>query len=379
LVFKKSQRLKRVLYFNNIYPLYRKSIWKLLLNENKYNFNVYYSKQILRGIKSFNPLPEHQNIKKIYHLKNYFFCKILIWQSRVIKDLIFENFQVAIFMGDMSVISTWIGSVICKLRKKKVYFWGHGLYGNESVFKKFFRVLFLKLADVNILYENRAKKLLIKSGFDKKNLKVVYNSLDYDNQLKLFKNLEKKKNSNQLFKKKLPIIVFIGRLTKNKKIDFLIKSVEIINKDIPKVNLLIIGEGPQKKNLELLSIKILNKSNFLFYGELYDENKIAELLYKSSICISPGNIGLTAIHSLSYGTPVASHKNFNFQMPEVESIIDGENGFLFREDDINDLSNKIIFWIENKKIDKKSIRKIIDKKYNPYFQKKILDKLILNG
>ena len=134
--------MKKVLYFNNIYPLYRKPIWELLLNEDRYNFNIYYSKQDLNGIKSFNPLPEYKNIKKISHLKNYFFGGTLIWQSKVVKDLIFENFQVAIFMGDMTVISTWIGSLICKLRKKKVFFWGHGLYGNESSLKKFFRVLF---------------------------------------------------------------------------------------------------------------------------------------------------------------------------------------------------------------------------------------------
>ena len=371
--------MKKVLYFNNIYPLYRKPIWELLLNEDRYNFNIYYSKQNLNGIKSFNPLPDYKNIKKIYHIKNYFLFDTLIWQSRVIKDLIFENFQIAIFMGDMSVISTWIGSLICKLRKKKVFFWGHGLYGNESSLKKYFRILFLRLADKNILYENRSKKLLIKYGFDEKTLEVIYNSLDYDNQLDLFKKLEKKKFLNQLFKKEMPIIVFIGRLTKNKKIDILIKSVGIINKHNPKVNLLIIGEGPQKKNLEFLSINTLNKSNFLFYGELYDEKKIAELLYKSTICISPGNIGLTAIHSLSYGTPIASHKNLNFQMPEVESIIDGENGFLFKQNDIIDLSNKILFWIENNKPNKRDIRKIIDDKYNPYFQKDILDKLILNG
>ena len=371
--------MKKVLYFNNIYPLYRKPIWELLLNEDRYNFNIYYSKQDLKGIKSFNPSSEYVNIRKISHLKNYFFGETLIWQTKVVKNLIFKNFQVAIFMGDMSVISTWIGSLICKLRNKKVYFWGHGLYGNESSLKKFIRVLFLRLADRNILYENRAKNLLIKSGFDNKTLDVIYNSLDYDNQLELFKRLEKKKNSNQLFKKKIPIIVFIGRLTKNKKIDILIKSVEIINKNNPRVNLLLIGDGPQKKNLQVLSNKILNKSNFIFYGGLYDEKKIAELLYESSICISPGNIGLTAIHSLSYGTPVASHDNLNFQMPEAESIIDGENGFLFKQNDIIDLSNKILFWIENKKPNKKNTRKIIDEKYNPYFQKKIIDKIILNG
>ena len=191
--------MKKILYFNNIYPLYRKSIWELLLNDDRYSFNIYYSKQDLKGIKSFNPSPKFKNIKKIFHLKNYFLGSTLIWQSRVVRDLIFKNFQVAIFMGDMSVISTWIGSLICQLRKKKVIFWGHGLYGNESLLKKFFRVLFLRLADKNILYENRAKKLLIKSGFDKKKIEVIYNSLDYDNQLKLFNKLEKKKEFKYCF------------------------------------------------------------------------------------------------------------------------------------------------------------------------------------
>ena len=31
-------------------------------------------------------------------------------------------------------------------------------------------------------------------------------------------------------------------------------------------------------------------------------------------------------------------------MPEVEAIIDGENGFLFEENNSNDLKNKIEQW-----------------------------------
>ena len=49
----------------------------------------------------------------------------------------------------------------------------------------------------------------------------------------------------------------------------------------------------------------------------------------SDLTVSPGNIGLTAIHSLSYGTPVCSHSNFNNQMPESEAIINFEKWFFF--------------------------------------------------
>ena len=372
--------MKKVLYFNNIYPLYRKSIWELLLDEKKYEFNIFYSIQDLNGIKPYNPPDEYINYDKLHHLKNYFINGVLFWQSKVIKKVLKSDFDIALFMGDMSVMSTWIGAIICRIRKKKVIFWGHGVYGNESIFKSFFRLLFLKLANKNILYNNRAKEILINSGFDFHNIEVIYNSLNYDYQLQLFNRLEKEVKKSSLFnKEELPTIVFIGILTKVKEIDFLIKSIKIINQDKQKVNLLIIGDGPQKENLQLLSNRILNKSTYFFYGEVFDEKEIAELIYKSSICVSPGNIGLTAIHALSYGTPIASHDNLKLQMPEVESIIEGENGFLFKKDDLNDLSDKILFWIENNSKNKKEIRKIIDEKYNPYFQKHILDKLILNG
>ena len=128
-----------------------------------------------------------------------------------------------------------------------------------------------------------------------------------------------------------------------------------------------------------LARKHLESKNFNFFGSVYDESRLSELIYNSDICISPGNIGLTAIHSLSYGTPIASHSNFDNQMPEVESIIVGQNGFLFEENDENDLANKILYWLNKGKVNKGNVRSIVDEKYNPYYQKKIIDQLILNG
>ena len=170
--------------------------------------------------------------------------------------------------------------------------------------------------------------------------------------------------------------MFIGRLTQQKKLEILIRAVKELDKSNYKVNLLIIGDGNQKEYLIKLSTK-LRLNNFYFYGSLYDENEISSLIYNSDLCISPGNIGLTAIHSLSYGTAVASHSNFNNQMPEVETIIQGVNGFLFKEGDSIDLAIKIKSFLEFKP-DKKKVRQIVDEKYNFHYQKIIFDQLILN-
>ena len=67
-------------------------------------------------------------------------------------------------------------------------------------------------------------------------------------------------------------------------------------------------------------------------------------------------------------------------MPEVEAIIDGENGFLFKENNSNDLTNKIEQWfLTNPNIDKNFIRKIILEKYNIENQLSIFENKFYNG
>ena len=158
--------------------------------------------------------------------ENYFINGIIIWQSKVIFQCLFSRYDTAVFLGEMTIISTWVAA-ICRLRRKKVIFWGHGLYGNERG-KKLVRITFYKLVHRHLLYENRARKLMGNSGFQLKNLLVIYNALDYERK-RNFDYLESEKpNSllNDFFKDKdLPILIFIGRLTKQK-IHLLIEVLE---------------------------------------------------------------------------------------------------------------------------------------------------------
>ena len=295
----------------------------------------------------------------------------------------FSKFDCIILLGEMYIISSWIACLIAKIRGKKIYMWSHGLYGNESYIKKHIRLNFLKLADVIFLYENRAKRLLVKNGFDESTLDVVYNSLDFDTHQKHYHNLKKEDNTKvkKLFKdESLPVILFIGRITEKKKIDLLIKAIEKLNQTDISYNLLVVGDGDNLEFCKASNQKCIDSGWLNFYGKSYDTEETGRLIYNSDLCVSPGNIGLTAIHCLSYGTPVASHSNYNNQMPEVEAIIDGENGFLFEENNHVDLANKINLWFSKKhKLDKDEIRKIVVEKYNPDVQLAIFTKRFLNG
>ncbi|MBZ4043047.1 glycosyltransferase [Flavobacterium hibisci] len=131
---------------------------------------------------------------------------------------------------------------------------------------------------------------------------------------------------------------------------------------------------PKKKKLE---------KNISFLGAIYDEEINSHALMYADLCVTPGEVGLTAIHSLSYGTPVISHDNLNLQMPEVESIIKGVNGDLYKYNSIESLSQVIDSWLSENPIKTQSIAEdcyaIIDKFYNPNNQLKIFESVLLNN
>lgn len=372
----KNMKLK-VFLFSNIYPIYRKSIWDKILENKELNATFYFSPKTIESIAtvSVKKVYSKSRQKKFNPITNRFINKKLIWQNGVLKT-IFQKVDTVIFLGEMTVLSTWIAAIIFKLRGVRVLFWGHGLYGSENCLKRFFRLKFLQIADHNLVYGKRAKKLLIQRGFNKSKISVIYNSINYDEQKEFF-NKYQIKSPTKIFNNLFPTLLFVGRLYPQKKVDQIIKAVQLLEKDNNKFNLLVVGEGPEKERLELLAQPLINNGQCIFYGASYNEAELSKLIYTSDLTVSPGNVGLTGIHSLSYGTPVCSHSNHCHQMPEVESIIEGENGFLFKEGDINSLIEGITLWFkENSTLNRKKIRNIVDKYYNPNYQFKIIKRLV---
>jgi len=373
---------EKILFITNFFPLYRKSIWKKLLNNKKSDVIFYFDPIQNEGIeveKQF--FSESNKLNSFKKVKNFYFFGRLIWQSRIVRECLSASFNQAIFLGDMNILSTWISLLICRLRNKKTILWTHGFYGNENYIKRKLRILFYSIGDKYLLYEQRGKKLMIRAGFDASKIFVIYNSLDYDLQKEYFEKYQKNNTKKEFtfFKNsKLKTILFLGRLTSVKKIDLLIKSLNKLNSKRVNFNLLIIGEGPQKSSLKKISKEGLEKGWIYFYGKTYKESELSKLIYSSDLMVSPGNTGLNAVSALSYGTPVGTHNNFNKQMPEAAIIEDQKTGFFFNENDSDDLSLNIDLWFSkfSTKLTQAKRRRIIDEKYNPEYQNKVIQKAL---
>lgn len=342
------------------------------------------------SIKTIDPelgkKPIEQGGLRLLNVTNKWFLKEKgLWQKGLLSKLRKNNFDVIIFLGNPYYFSTWFGIVCSKLKGKKVYLWTHGVTSDETGIKWKFRKFFYNLSDGLLLYGHNAKKIMIKNGFLEKKLHVIYNSLNYKEQLNFrekVKLLDAREKKSELFdNSELPTIVFVGRLTHQKKLDMIIEAVKILFDKNFKINTLFIGEGSTAEQLKQ-SVKHYGLNDYFnFYGACYEEFKLAELIGVCDICVSPGEVGLTAITALGYGTPVISHDDFCFQMPEYESIIPGFNGDLFKHDSIKDLANTIENWLlKNSDTPRIEIRKncyqIIDEKYNPENQVRIINEIV---
>ena len=125
--------------------------------------------------------------------------------------------------------------------------------------------------------------------------------------------------------------------------EMLLQAAKILHRQGTPVNVVLVGGG-NKQEIEQEIDALQLQGKVWLHGPCYDEGTNARLLYNAAVCASPGNVGLTAIHALTYGTPVVTHNNFATQMPEAEAITDGITGSLFTEDDAHDLARKIAHW-----------------------------------
>ena len=293
------------------------------------------------------------------------------------KVVLNRNYKYYIVFGDQYCLSIWWLLICSKILGRKTITWGHGWYRDGMWAQNLLNRIFWRLPSHIMTYGNYAKNHMVEKGINPSKISCIYNSLNYDRQVQLRGNVSGIYTKH--FGNNNPVLFFIGRLTPIKKLDLMIEAVRKLKEKGLLVNAVFIGDGPIKQDLVSLVDSYNMNSQVWFYGACYNENEKSELIASADICIAPGNIGLTAMDSLVFGTPAITMDNFNYQMPEAEAIKEGVTGSFFIENDSDDLAKKIKLWLENNK-DRDLIRqncyKEIDEKWNPYNQMNIIKSIL---
>ena len=333
--------MKKVLLLQDVIPHYRYPVFNELAK--KYDFTVAYSK----GKK-----PEGVDFKTMFIPKvkaHYGFYKRNIF--RITKDY------------DAVICMLSYGNMDCNLlslfpRKCKVIMWGIGVsagyncrYDESQKISNILRFLIKKI-DAVVFYSDYPKNKYTHMGINPQKMFVANNTVEVCD----IKDIKR------------DIILFVGSLYKQKKIDVLLDfylEAYKTNKNIPE--LVIVGDGDETENIKKFTKDNLIEDKITLTGGIYDEKELSKYFEKAIMCISPDQAGLTVLKSMGYGVPFVTHKDA-ITGGEIFNIVHGENGILLEDfKEIKDIilesteqyekyetmgKNARAFYAENRTVDK---------------------------
>ncbi|WP_297494956.1 glycosyltransferase family 4 protein [Thermococcus sp.] len=123
--------------------------------------------------------------------------------------------------------------------------------------------------------------------------------------------------------------IFVGRLIPEKGVDFLLTSLALLKGEFPDFRAIIVGDGPERRKLELLARELGIKKNVIFTGFLEDYRDVLSLMKASKVFAFPSRregFGLVVMEAMASGIPVVTVEHpMNASKYLVES---GKNGFI---------------------------------------------------
>jgi len=281
------------------------------------------------------PIDIHENGKRSIKVAIYFALRLL--------PLLFkEKFDVIDCQGT-SFFSCYTARFHSIIKNSKLFITWHEVWhdywyeylGKKGVFGKSVEKITLHLNSAMIAVSGKTKKDLERVLKDKE-IPIIPNGID-------FAEIQKIKPS-----KVKSDVIFVGRLINYKNVDFLIKSVKLLEKNIPDLRCIIIGDGPEGDYLKKLAENLNIKKKIKFIGFLEDYKEVISYIKSSKVFVLPSTregFGIVVIEANACGLPVIA---INHEMNAARDLIsNNENGFISELSD-KDIAEKIVKGLEMK-------------------------------
>lgn len=249
-----------------------------------------------------------------------------------------------------------------------IYYITKGYFNSAS--KKLVEYLTLFLCDKTIdelIVPTEKTKELFKDKYKvKRDVYVIPSGIDTTRFYK--ENIDKNEIINLKkdlgLKKTDFIVLYVGRIAKEKSIDFLINNFNSVLKRIPKAKMIIVGDGPDIKDLIDLTRKKGLENKIIFTGKApwTDVPKYYSLCDLFVTASKTETQGLTVIEAMGASKPVVAIRDESFEL----MITDKKDGLFF--DDEKSYVDMVYEVYKNKKLrDEISFNaRLTADKYSPY-------------
>ena len=249
-----------------------------------------------------------------------------------------------------------------------IYYITKGYFDSASKKLVEYLTLFLcdKTIDELIVPTEKAKELFKDKYKVKRDVYVIPSGIDTTRFYK--ENIDKNEIINLKkdlgLKKTDFIVLYVGRIAKEKSIDFLINNFNSVLKQIPKAKMIIVGDGPEIKDLIDLAKKEGLENKIIFAGKApwTDVPKYYSLCDVFVTASKTETQGLTVMEAMGASKPVVAIRDESFEL----MITDKKDGLFF--DDEKSYVDMIYEVYKNKKLrDEISFNaRLTADKYSPY-------------
>jgi glycosyltransferase involved in cell wall biosynthesis len=200
----------------------------------------------------------------------------------------------------------WWNFTWTKFNLKKLYvdwweIWGDTWLSYSPIFG-YFGLIIEKLlmnrlhANANLIYISESGAIQAQNLIGKNNHAIIHNGIDFN----AIRNIPK---THQLYD-----IVFLGRLKDHKRVDLLLHAIDRLRSShLPSLQVALIGDGPERHNLEKLTADLNLQRYINFIGEIKDNHDIYKILHQSKILVNPsvkeGGGSIVLLEAFAAGLP----------------------------------------------------------------------------
>lgn len=223
------------------------------------------------------------------------------------------------FVGD----SAWEKSSVERLIDDDVMTFQEKKYSFKIEWRKKIRRKILAGSDKIIVASNFLKQVALKIGLPEEKVKVIYNSIDF---LKMKPSLSKREELRERMGFRGKILLTVARLTPWKGVDMLIGLMPELVRRYGQIKLVIVGQGPELKNLRRLAQELKMENNVYFAGKA-DRQEVNDYLFASDLFLLNTNYeGMShlLLEAMKMGLPIIT----TFAGGNSETIKNGRTGLL---------------------------------------------------
>jgi glycosyltransferase involved in cell wall biosynthesis len=272
----------------------------------------------------------------------------------ILKEII-KNKPDVIVIGGYIDPTMWLAFAVAKLLKIPIVYWTEGIKEPQSILGMMtrpLRMLFVKKSNAVVVPGNLSKGYVISLGAKAEKVFIAPNAIDnklFIETSQKYQSLKENLKTRYGLKNKI-VVLYSGRFVRTKGIEYLLYAYGKLEQEHNNIALVLVGSGPLESYLKYLANSLHLNFKIL---RAYALEELIKFYSFADIFVLPtlhDVWGFVINEAMACGLPVIGTRA---SQAAIEMIRIGENGYIVKEADSQELYTVLNYLIRNPNLRKK--------------------------